>query len=354
MKQRSTSEQKLSATVISDLEAIFTGASISKGTVHALDVPRVDLDFDCSRFYLGQVNKPIGKQVLFAPSKVQGTNILTWTLEWNTPYKVNNFLYITSEEVRYIFIYDNPDSDILTLINESIPEEMNAEFYEFDNDMEAITSAITDQNNYKVRLIFIGEFGERPRNIELRFEDAKYFPDQLSDMPGDDLTALFIKPHSSIDSINNLYFYDSDGTTFKKINDTYSLDHISSNSIGEAPPSLFGAIFTDDAHEYNCIMKKAFERLDWVSEIYLDKAEKLKSHYDVDYPKLICEKNVANAYIASPGESGPVGIEAIKDGADTCSQNFPEIDCVSQIAGAAEALETLNSRLLLFSCALIY
>lgn len=349
LKQKASSEQKISATVITDLEAIFTGASISKGTTHLLDVPKVDIEFDCNRFYLGQVNRGLGKQIVFAPSRVAGTKLLTWTLEWNAPFKVTNFLYITSPEVRYILIHDGSEPELVDLINTTLPKEMELEVYEFQGDMESLTSYITDQNNYKVRIIFLGRFNEFGK-VEEAIEDSEYFPGSLSGMDSGDLTALFIDTSSSSDSIKSLYFYNSAGSRFVLTDSTYSLDYTSFGTSEDALPSLFGAVFADDVDSYNCIMRKAFERLELISEVFLDKAEKLKTHYDIKAPNLKCKNMIESRTIGA--------IEGIRDGSKDCLMEFPDQDCVKQIdnnmAAQSDSLDVLNRRLLLMSCALIY
>ena len=341
MRQKTVSEQKLSATIISDLETIFTGASVSKGTTHLLEVPKVDLEFDCNRFYLGQVNKPIGKQVVFAPSRVKGTKLLTWTLEWNAPFKVTNFLYITSLEMRYIFIYDGLGEDLIKTINNTFPEEMNTEFYEYPLDFQDIKN----KNNYKVRLIFIGKFGKP--DIEEAIEGSDYFPSKLSKMDDNDVTALLITPSTT--SEKYLHFYKKSGEEFEFRGDTVadskssSIDYISPEDLDENLPSLFGAIFADDYETYNCVMKKAFERLNLIATVYEDKADKSENHYRSQF-RHVCES-------ATGGASTDIRI--IKSNSDECSTDFPKCS-ISTIANSASELNEQNNKLLLYSCALIY
>jgi len=345
IKQKSTSEQKLSATVISDLEAIFIGASVSKGTSHLLEVPEVDLDFDCTRFYLGSVNKPLGKQVVFAPSRVKGTKILTWTLEWNMPFKVTNFLYITSPEMRYIFIYDTSGVDLIDTLKDSLPKDMNTEFYdyynEYNQDMPSLMDSIKDKNNYKVRLIFVGSFDPED-DIET------YFPLSLSEMNSNDLTAMLI---DSTSDPTKLYFYKAGDASFELIGETTPLDYVSLGDLDETFPSLYGAIFSDELESYNCVMRKAFERLALISDIYLDKTNQLETHYS----------DIFNQRCETAMGSTTETIGNIKSSSTTCTTDFPDLgpseSCVSSIMGyvaGTSGLDTLNKKLLLYSCALIY
>jgi len=342
LKQKSVSEQKLSATMAADLETIFAGASVSKGTSHMFEIPNLEMNFDCSRFYMGQINKPLGKQVIFAPSKVKGDKLLTLTLEWNVPFKSSNFLFVTSPDVRYIFVYDSSSLDLLGLINDSLPSGLNAEFYEAAdaNAVRSLMNSISDKNNYKVRFVFVvSSFDENSLN---NFNFSK-----LSGMVGDDLTALLIKPSGG--SVKNVYFFKSNGGSFVLVGDSISFDFVSPREEVEALPSLLGAIISDDLESYNCIMRKAFERLELVSSIYLDKVDKLNNFYVTPPGKPVCA-NFVDATTPS--------INVINSEASGCKTDFYGGDCgdssITSIAAAATNLEAQNRVLLFRSCALIY
>jgi hypothetical protein len=337
LKQKSVSEQKLSANIVSDLESIFTGAYVSKDTSHLLDVPKLDVDFDCSRFYLGQVNKPLGKQIVFAPSKIKGTQVLTWTLEWNFPFKVVNFLLITSPEMRYVFVYDDSDSlavDLASSINDSLPDGLNFEFYKYSSDF---FSSITDKNNYKVRFVFIGDF----KNV---LGTGDFFPLKLSSMGGQDLTALLVVP--SQQPVKEIYFYRSTGSAFELVGDvSYALDFVQQGEQREDLPSLFGAIFTDDHEFYDCAMRKAFERLGFVADVYKDKTSQLVNFYE-GVKRIVCKSATSNVLNDI--------FNNLVDGAVVCKDGFPA-DCdVSTMGRLVADLDNSNRGLLFHSCALIY
>ena len=103
-KQREFSEIKSSGTIITNLESILTGAQISTNTVNIVDMPKVDIGFECNRFFIGPVPKQTKGNVIFSPNLLKGSQIITWALDWNIPYRVTNFLYITDPELRYIIV----------------------------------------------------------------------------------------------------------------------------------------------------------------------------------------------------------------------------------------------------------
>jgi hypothetical protein len=354
LRQKSFSEQKLSANLATDLDTIFAGASVSKGTVHSFNIPNLDMNFDCSRFYMGPASKDLGKQVVFAPSRVKGDQLLTWTLEWNFPFKVTNFLYVSSPEVRYVFVYDSSGEDLVALINESLPDGLNVEFDEVASVSAArsFMGSISNKNNYAVRFVFIGSFGKL--NI------PSFVPSSLSKMSGDSLTAVLVE-HSDL-GVRTIHFYGSKNGSFVLNNpgDSVSFDFISSRDELEGLPSLFGAIFSDNLESYDCVMKKAFERLELVSSVYLDKVDNLKNFYDASPGKSLCASSVSSARSF---------IEDINSKASVCKTLFYSISCptsarccsdIELVSGAgnmndaAVSLEEKNRKLLFYSCALVY
>ena len=46
-KQKDISEQKLSASVLNQLETILTSSGLSSGTINAIDTPQLELGFLC-------------------------------------------------------------------------------------------------------------------------------------------------------------------------------------------------------------------------------------------------------------------------------------------------------------------
>lgn len=253
IKQKSSSEAKISESVITDLESIFTGGSLSTGTSQMIETPNVDIRFDCTGYDIKGVKKTIANMILFAPSTVKGRNILTWNLDFNMPYKITGFLYITSPEMRYIFVGYKPED--ISRMNSTLPKNMNIEFVSSMNE-------IKDKNNYRVRLIAKGQSGGRSGI----FDGAA--PQSIKNMK-DRLSALLITG-------NKLTFYSCDSSgNFRKTGDTLQVDITGS----ELEPSLYGAIFTDNIEMYNCMMGKALERAYFVSKVYSDRNNAINEYY---------------------------------------------------------------------------
>ena len=196
---RGTAEEKTSTTVLSNLETILTGAGVSTGTINFIKLPKSEVEISCERFSIGDLRRTIESDVIFAPRKIKGRDLMTWTLEWAVPYRVNNFLYLTSPQVRYVLVFDGTfgsNSESLMLkINESLPEEINKEIVKTSGAASfPLYSSIKDLNNYEVRFIFFN------------LDPTITIPSELSNMNDKDVTALKIDA-SLIEGVGVLTFY---------------------------------------------------------------------------------------------------------------------------------------------------
>ena len=142
MKQKGISEQGLETTIAVDLDAIFTGAQVSEGTATKIPLPRLEINVGCDGYRVGSVSRSLDSNLIFSPNLLKGRNLITWSKSWNYPFKAENFLYLTTDEVRYILACDS-DCDEIKALNSSLPEEMNKEV------CKDCFSDLEDLNNYK-------------------------------------------------------------------------------------------------------------------------------------------------------------------------------------------------------------
>ena len=326
-----TAEEKTSTTVLSNLDTILTGAGVSTGTLNTLRMPGDDIELSCQRFSIGSLRKSIESNVIFGPRRIRGKEMLTWTQEWSVPYRVTNFLYWSSPQVRYIFVFEcNYDSSnqvcdsnsyrTMSRINNTIPEEFNVELRSTDNygslgGIEYYNSgnAIKDLNNYEVRFVF---FDATPQSS---------IPPALKKMNSKDITALYIAPGTTVEKEGTIKFYK------KGMNDDWVPD-------GETSflklPSLLGAIFSNDIEDYKCNMRKAFNRLVHVSDVYKKRSEVLDG---------FGANNCKNFHLIAKGYIG-----TIMSYAQSGLTKAPEIQ------SKTEELKQQNNLAELGSCVLIY
>ena len=111
MRQKDVSEQKLSATVAEHMKTILTGAQVTERSVNLITVPRRDITYDCGEGFSISSMASFNPRIIFAPSllKSQSQKLITWSLDWNMPFRITNFLYMTSPDIYYIFVHDFSD-----------------------------------------------------------------------------------------------------------------------------------------------------------------------------------------------------------------------------------------------------
>jgi len=120
-KQKDISEQKISITLSNDIEAIASGAGVTRGSVQPVPIPRITIEFscsdlcDCSYSPGAGVSNPFMDNLIFAPGKIEGNEMLLWTLDWKVPFRVSNFVYVTNNRVKYFFVSDEKPSQIYVI-----------------------------------------------------------------------------------------------------------------------------------------------------------------------------------------------------------------------------------------------
>ena len=325
-KQREFSEMKTSGTIVTNLESILTGAQISTGTVNVVDMPKIDIGFDCDRYFIGSSPKQTKGNVIFSPDLLKGKELITWAIDWNLPYRVTNFLYLTDPQVRYVIVYQTGFQDIADEIYGELPEEMN-------KDLPTNSLAtFQDKNNYKVKFVFSGSDTWTIPSV----------PTSLQGMPNKDVTAIKVtwgSTPTTIPSTGTIEFYQKQVNSWDPKGTTYYLKE----------ESLFGAIFSEDIETYNCVMRKAFKKLNLASSIYVYRAEQLRDYYGNSaepYYNPNCES--AHSSAINP-------LESIRDLAESRITDFPTIlENMNAIITQNTNLRDENQRAQLFSCALIY
>ena len=318
-KQREFSEIKSSGTIITSLESILTGAQISTNTINIMDMPKVDIGFECNRYFIGPIPKPTKSNVIFSPGLLKGKKLITWALDWNVPYRVTNFLYITDPQLRYVIVYDEDTETVANSVYDELPEEINKEIPMHKDDL----TALKDKNNYKVKFIFL-------------IDEAPNFPAELDYMEDKDVTAINLGASSSniISSTGTIEFFQKKGSNWESKGTTCYLKE----------ESLFGAIFAEDIDMYNCVMKKAFKKLNLVTEIYLDRSDELERYY------FSIDKSCYQPY-----SSAKTQLNYMKIASENRIDDFPQgIGHMDTMNDYALNLKEENQRAQLFSCALIY
>ena len=315
LKQSEISSTKLSKDVLTNLNTIFTGAKVSKGTVYEIKISNINLEFNCNnncfctykiQGYAGEGNQLKGATV-FAPNIIKSPDLIAWSLDWNVPYRVSNFLFLTSPKVRYILGtgFDTTFSNTLT---ETLPRDL------ITVDTPPDWRDIDDTNNYKIKLLVAPD----PNNPD--YPKGERFNKDIKKTAEKDITAIKIDGIAEEGTIT-YYNYDiNDG--FSAINDYHYVGF----------PALIAAIFADEDN-YKCIMQDAYDRYNYVTKIYKERARQLQSSTSTT-----CQTYYRDA----------------DDDLNEFPNTDPPFGLASTIFDYANNLEETNDNLLLYSCPLIY
>ncbi len=286
-KQRALSQEKLSLTLASDIENIFTGAIVSKGTAQILPVPPQGIAFECSegcacRFSIERASRDFGDKVMFAPAFLSDQDVVVWAVEWKQPYRVTNFLFLTNPNVKYYLVYNDADQlskNLLEQLTKNLPPLIDYE-------------KITDENlpsvqNEDYELAVFVLLNVKPATLDSSFRKADVRAVEVINVP----------PQA------RLNFYRNDGV----------------NLVYEAAwpiidlTAIYAAIFADSAKMYECGMKSAFRKMSYISELYAERAEVLEADA-IEAEKIWCvyedsvsalreQRNLAKSLVASLEQS---------------------------------------------------
>src|SRR3989344_5221357 len=237
MKQRAAAEEKLSASLLIDLDSIMTGSMVSKNAFNFISIPKKEINFQgCDFYYIGKKNeenaklkKDIKERVIFTPDLIKGTKLTIWVLPWEIPYRVANFVYLTSPEVRYIIVAnDIATGSFADKIDKLLPPRttiIDEEEYTVMFKDTTTSTSFSDLNNYKVKLILLDTVARSSINP--------------SDFETDDVDLIEVNGDLDSGTIN---FYKKSGGSWIQ-NTNIPLDGTSPYLRGA---SLIGAIFAED------------------------------------------------------------------------------------------------------------
>ena len=247
--QKKQSDKNLAFDVLSNIDLILSSGLTVPKTGQIFDMPRLEFDSDCNSLTVFGVTRQFPDKIVFAPSKLKGLKLVVWSQDWNVPFKVTNFLYITTSDVRYIFVKPTGDASKVELLYNNTPN--------ITKDLVTDLSGLVDKNNYKIRIVYFGS--EIPTNPQLPSSSF------ITKMANEDVTAVLVNPTGKY-----VNFYKKNGNNFVQSgNNYYYLED----------PSIYGAIFAENEEVYVCSMEKAFKRLYYVSKILSERETALKSAY---------------------------------------------------------------------------
>lgn len=252
VRQKVASEQQLSTDVVRIMESIFTAAGVSEKTKNSIDTSGITdytLTFTCENG-VGEYGVKDGSRVqnaiepVFAPLELHSSRLNLWSLPYKLPFKVIDFLFITSENTKY-FLLGN-DQFITEFLNETAADDkirfhINTQHLSTLDDMAV-------GNNFQIRVV----------DFSAAITDGRAVPSAVKDMDDDRVTAVVF-------TTDNVDYYQKQGMVWKKLNRA-PIPIISVG--GERDAAKYAAIFAGNDQIYQCNMQKAFYRLKLLNEVY--------------------------------------------------------------------------------------
>ncbi|HLD72974.1 MAG TPA: hypothetical protein VJA23_05285 [Candidatus Nanoarchaeia archaeon] len=284
VKQKVVAEEQLASEVVEVMDTIFAGAGVSEKTKNFIDTSGLadyTLYFNCeidsqgkslSEFGIKEKGSSIQSRIepIFSPQELKATKMVLWSLPYNFPFKVVDNLLVTSLNTKY-FILNSQDKF----------------FEEFLNAIQGFNvkdipdlSFINPENNFQIRIIDLDG---------LFIKENQFVSDSLLPLEDDKVTALvFTGP-------NQITYYQKQGAQWKKMH-PHPITIISIAK--ERDAAKYAAIFSANDQTYQCNMLKAFQRLQYLLEIYEKKAKEMNQYY-LDNPGLGFSKDCP-LYIQGP------------------------------------------------------
>ncbi len=236
---RQSSQKQLEIDSINILDEILTGLQSSERTQSPIELSGLELEVSTTRdncfFYTFSGSDLEGRSTeflpLFSPHTIK-TKILSYGLSWNVPFKVNNFLYMTSPEVSYVFVGEDYENEHLY---EEMPDDLTKFLISINEEFN-----FRNENYYKIRFIS-------------NSKDPSLFTLHTSVIRAndEDVTAILIED-------GEIIFYEKQGNMFVEKDRTYYLD----------TATLIAAVYSENSGTYECNLdEKAFKRLNRLTDV---------------------------------------------------------------------------------------
>lgn len=271
MKQSSTAETIVSAGRFDSLNGILASVTSPEGSTTLPVWISTELNYDCIRgepcacdIYSGKKSSPTARLstedlFIFSPERLKGNYKIVSSTEWTFPFRVANFIFITSPEIKYM-IEDTFEGEV---IYDSMPPETiledEEEYRAIDKDLFSLDDIEITQGNYKVRFVFT-ETNPTEFNI----------PEEIANMPNEDVSAVYFTKENDADVVNFYIKNNDEPPTFTKKDSSFIL--------GDA--TKYAAIFSENKDNYACMMNNVMKRFKAIAEINKRKQDIYSEYMD--------------------------------------------------------------------------
>lgn len=314
LKLKSTSDSSRNLAILKSMGSIAIGSESSPGTINLLELPEAEIEFGCNVIRVGKSANQFENMVVFAPRIVRTPTVVVNTLEWGIPYRVSNFVFVSSPEVRYFLI---GDTDLRKFVNESMPTSLLKEL-ESNHPFN-----VKNRDNYNVRFVYFSNFNPA---IDLP-------PPSLKKMGLKDVTALHI--NGDLEKGEVRFYEKTKSNTWSLKDSTYYL----------GPENLLGAIYADDPTNFKCVRDNGLRKGLIVTGIYEQRSDQLATYYGAD----LC----SDFHFTAKNDFLNVKTQLTLITRQTLVSSVA-LAVVNQITAAGNSLKEMNKQAQLHSCPLIY
>ncbi len=338
LKQKNVSEERLGADLVITLKSIFIGAGAAEKTKNFIEtggLSEYTLYFQCddkvSTFGIEGTSTKAEDAItpIFTPTFIKSSQLITWSLPYKLPYKVTDLLMVTAPTVKYYLIGDStPPGFKLEFLNAT--DNFNREEV---NDLNEYGN-IDPKLNFEVRIV----------DLDGATVPNKGIPKKLIAMDDDKVTAVsFLR--------EGIIYYQKQGSTWRRLHSN-PLPLVSLG--GEKDAAKYAAIFAGNNQLYECNMQKAFQRLEYLTEIYKEKNQDRISYYQNysdNHPASQIGSNCLTHLLNDDLSNLEGELTAQLGAAETCNL---DPDKCGDLIFKARSIRVLNEKLIIDGCIPLY
>lgn len=251
--QKNNSDKILSAKILSQLESSIVSSSIIRKSAANITLFNTEIFIECPDCSCGYTTDSLqdtqpqlfGARSIFSPNHIKGNKLILLSHDFSLPFRITNFVYLTSPEVKYYFVYNSSISESLDVKEfldspTSLVKSINYEFVEVNN-----VASLQYRNWYKTKFVLLNPSSTNTiiSDINTNFE--------ASDLQIVNLTFVDFNPNNAI--ITGKAEFISNESEFSHFYDF---------------GSMYGVIFSQDYNNYYCNLRNSVFSLRRVTQVY--------------------------------------------------------------------------------------
>jgi len=287
-----------------------------------------------AKITIDKTTSELAGMVVFAPKLLRGENVMAWTLSWFGPYKIDNFVFVSSPKTLYYIVYNGSvNAKLGNKINKSMPPIFNVYL---DNKLDFKNFYNDNYDNIKVIFLGVSKSDlERINGITpIKFPNignAKFSVISVESFPNTD------------DEIGKIYYY---GVDYLNNNRLITSSANESRYFGFA--SILAAIFSEDKTSYECGFLEAFSKMKVQNTILMNRTDYFLLH--IGDPSIMPQPVIPMRCLSSLSQTK----SALLTIDDTLKRKTKIIDIVDLLMPQWVSLNYHNGLLEASSCPLTY